>query len=75
MTEDLESARREQALHALPLPYSLALRLRAAGTPACAICEYVGIDEAALPGFYRIAEAKFTTELARWSRAPRPSAV
>jgi hypothetical protein len=51
---------REQALRKLPLPYSLALRLRDAGVPRDVICEYVGVEDAAsLDGFYRIAEAKF----------------
>jgi hypothetical protein len=49
----------EQALRRLPLPYSLALRLRDAGVPREVICEYVGVeDDAALDGIYRIAEAK-----------------
>jgi hypothetical protein len=40
------------------LPYSLALRLREAGVAPEVVSEYVGIDEAALGGVYRIAEAK-----------------
>ena len=42
----------------MPLTYSLALRLRDAGVAPEAICEYVGVEEAALQGVYRIAEAK-----------------
>ena len=49
---------REQALRKLPLPYSLALRLRDAGVAADVICQYVNVEQAALGGFYRIAEAK-----------------
>jgi hypothetical protein len=50
----------ESALRKLPLPYSLALRLRDAGVAPDVICEYVGVDEAALDGVYRIAEAKLS---------------
>jgi len=53
-----ESDERERTLRKLPLPYSLALRLRDAGVSPDAICEYVGVEEAALSGLYRIAEAK-----------------
>jgi hypothetical protein len=53
-----EPNEREQALRKLPLPYSLALRLRDAGVSPDVICEYIGIEEAALHGVYRIAEAK-----------------
>lgn len=49
---------REQALRRLPLPYSLALRLRDAGVAADVICQYVNVDQAALKGLYRIGEAK-----------------
>jgi hypothetical protein len=54
-----ESSAREQALRKLPLPYSLALRLRDAGTAPDVVCEYVGVEQAALDGLYSIAEAKF----------------
>jgi hypothetical protein len=54
-----EPSEREQVLRKLPLPYSLALRLRDAGVAPEVICEYVGIEEAAMQGVYRIAEAKF----------------
>lgn len=53
-----EPSEREQALRKLPLPYSLALRLRHAGVAPEVICEYLGIEEAAIRGVYRIAEAK-----------------
>jgi hypothetical protein len=53
-----QSNERERALRKLPLPYSLALRLRDAGVSTDVICEYVGVEEAALHGVYRIAEAK-----------------
>lgn len=49
---------REHALRKLPLPYSLALRLRDAGVAREVICEYVGVEESSLDGVYRIAEAK-----------------
>ena len=50
----------ESALRKLPLPYSLALRLRDAGVAPEVVSEYVGVDEAALEGVYRIAEAKLS---------------
>ncbi len=50
----------ESALRKLPLPYSLALRLREAGVAPEVVSEYVGVDEAALDGVYRIAEAKLS---------------
>jgi hypothetical protein len=53
-----DESQREQALRRLPLPYSLALRLRDAGVAADVICQYVNVEEAALDGVYRIAEAK-----------------
>jgi hypothetical protein len=53
-----ELSAREQALRKLPLPYSLALRLRDAAVAPDVICEYLDIDERFLEGFYRIAEAK-----------------
>ena len=59
---------REQALRKLPLPYSLALRLRDAGVAPEVICEYVGVDETALEGVYRLAEAKLTALQERTSR-------
>jgi len=49
---------REQALRRLPLPYSLALRLRDAGVAAEVICLYVNVEQVALDGLFRIAEAK-----------------
>ena len=57
----------ESALRKLPLPYSLALRLRDAGVAPEVVSEYVGVDEAALEGVYRIAEAKLSA--AEQSRA------
>ena len=53
-----ELSEREQALRRMPLSYSLALRLRDAGVAADVICLYVNVEQAALDGFYRIAEAK-----------------
>jgi hypothetical protein len=57
MTDELSE--REQALRQLPLPYSLALRLRDSGVAPDVICLYVDVEQAALDGLYRIAEAKF----------------
>ncbi|WP_156690487.1 hypothetical protein [Mycobacterium sp. Marseille-P9652] len=48
----------EAALRKLPLPYSLAMRLRDAGVARSVICEYVGVAEASLDGFFHIAEEK-----------------
>lgn len=56
MAEEL--TQREQALRRLPLPYSLALRLRDAGVSDEVISEYVGVENDFLDGFYRVAEAK-----------------
>lgn len=53
-----EITEREQALRRLPLPYSLALRLRDAGVAAEVICQYVDVEQAALDGLYRMADAK-----------------
>jgi hypothetical protein len=58
MGDDLGA--REWALRKLPVPYSLALRLRDAGVAPEVVCEYVGVDQAALDGVYRLAEAKLT---------------
>ena len=53
-----EPSQRERALRRLPLPYSLALRLRDVGVAADVICQYVNVELEALDGLYRIAEAK-----------------
>ena len=58
-----EPSEREQALRRLPLPYSLALRLRDAGVAADVICQYINVEHVALDGFYRIAEAKLGAAL------------
>jgi hypothetical protein len=50
----------EAALRMLPLPYSLALRLRDAGVAPEVISEYVGVEVDALDGVYRIAETKLS---------------
>ena len=60
-----ELSAREQALRKLPLPYSLALRLRDAGVAPDVVCEYLNVDEASLEGFYRIAEAKLAAAQTR----------
>ena len=54
---------REQALRRLPLPYSLALRLRDAEVAADEICQYINVDPDALDNLYRIAEAKLVAAL------------
>ena len=53
-----ELSQRERALRRLPLPYSLALRLRDAGVAADVICQYLDVEQVALDGLYRMAEAK-----------------
>jgi hypothetical protein len=53
-----ELSQRERALRRLPLPYSLALRLRDAGVSAELIRMFVNIEPAALDRLYRVAEAK-----------------
>jgi hypothetical protein len=53
-----ELSEREAALRKLPLSYSLALRLREAGVARPVICEYVGVEDSSLDGFFRIAEEK-----------------
>ena len=58
MADELTS--HESALRKLPLPYSLALRLREAGVAPEVVSEYVGVEEDALDGVYRIAEAKLS---------------
>jgi hypothetical protein len=59
VVDDLST--REHALRRLPLPYSLALRLRDAGVALEVVGEYLGIEEAALEGVLRIAEAKLVS--------------
>jgi hypothetical protein len=59
-----EFSHRERALRLLPLPYSLALRLREAGVAADLICQYVNVNQAGLNGLYRMAEAKLVAALA-----------
>ena len=56
--ETIDLDEHERALRKLPLPYSLALRLRDAGVSPEVVSEYVGVEEAALDGVYRMAEAK-----------------
>ncbi len=56
MADDLTE--REAALRKLPLPYSLALRLRGAGVAPEVVCEYGGVECAELDGPYRNAEQK-----------------
>ena len=63
MSDELSD--RERALRRLPLPYSLALRLRDSGVDPDLICEYVGVDPAALDGMFRMAEAKLEDVAAR----------
>jgi hypothetical protein len=53
----------EGALRKLPLPYSLALRLRDAGVAPEMVCEYIGVEVDALDGIYRMAEAKLSAAM------------
>ena len=53
-----ELSEREQALRGLPLPYSLALRLRDPGVASEVICQYINVEQTALNGLYRIGDAK-----------------
>ena len=55
---DFDLNAHEVALRRLPLPYSLALRLRDGGAAPEVVCEYLGIDEAALSSLYQLAEEK-----------------
>ena len=55
-----DQSARERALRKLPVPYSLALRLRDAGVAPEVVCEYLGVEQDALGGVYRLAEAKLT---------------
>jgi hypothetical protein len=64
-----EHTEREQALRILPLPYSLALRLRDAGVEADVISQYVGVDAASLAGVLRIAEQKLSAAEEQVKRA------
>ena len=50
--------RRTESLELLPLPYAAAIRLRDAGIADDVIAERIGVDQAALPTFMRVAEAK-----------------
>jgi hypothetical protein len=59
MTDELTP--REQALRAIPLSYSLALRLRDAGVAPDVVSEYIDVDEPFLESLYRVAEAKFVS--------------
>jgi hypothetical protein len=62
-----EISTRERALRAIPVTYSLALRLRDAGVAEAVVCEYVNVDESSLEGVYRVAEAKLITAQKRLS--------
>ncbi|MGV9868848.1 hypothetical protein [Rhodococcus koreensis] len=54
----IDPARREAAMERLPLPYSMALRLRAAGLSDELIAECVGVEPEAVGPMLRVAEAK-----------------
>ncbi|HYZ69355.1 MAG TPA: hypothetical protein VE666_16400 [Mycobacterium sp.] len=69
---DDELSSHESALRKLPLPYSLALRLRDAGVAPEVVSEYIGVDESALEGIYRIAEAKLTSVASELSAIEGP---
>lgn len=59
----VDDTRNESALRRLPLTYSLALRLRDAGTAPEVVCEYLGVAPDALPALYRLAEEKLDSLL------------
>lgn len=65
MSDELSD--RERALRRLPLPYSLALRLRDGGVDPEVICEYIGVDPTSLAGVFRMAEAKLACLSDAWS--------
>ena len=69
-----EFRQHEQALRRLPLSYSLALRLRDAGVGADVICQYVNVEDAALDGVYRIAEAKLVAVQKKTEMSGSPGA-
>jgi hypothetical protein len=69
-----ELSEREQALRRLPLSYSLSLRLRDAGVAADVICQYVNVEQAALDGLYRIAEAKLAAAQETHRQTPAAAA-
>ena len=48
-----ELSEREQVRRRLPLPYSLALRLRDAGVAAEVICQTVNVQQVVVDGLYR----------------------
>nr|WP_231496689.1 hypothetical protein [Rhodococcus sp. UNC363MFTsu5.1] len=54
---------REAALRQLPLPYSLALRLRDAGVTDELLCDYLSIERDALPALLSLAQAKLAAAL------------
>ncbi len=51
-------SRRDDALNRLPLPYSIALRLRDAGVADAVIAECVGVEPEGLQALMEIAQAK-----------------
>jgi len=55
----------ELALRRLPEAYSLALRLRRAGTADEVICDYLRIEPEALETLVEIAQRKLATEVGR----------
>jgi hypothetical protein len=63
----------ESTLRRLPLPYSLALRLRASGAAPEVISEYLDLDLSHLDGLYRMAEEKFESVRAAAARDVRPT--
>jgi hypothetical protein len=75
-----EVSAHEWALRKLPLPYSLALRLRDAGAAPEVVSEYLAVPQDRLDGIYRMAEAKFvdtqrmTSNAEAAHRWPSPSA-
>lgn len=56
---------RRAAIDRLPLPYSSALRMRAAGISCDLIAECIGVEPEAMQTLMRLAEAKLAAQLQR----------
>ncbi len=72
MSHNIEDDAVRDALDRLPMPYSEALRLQAAGIGDSVIADILGVDPAALPGMFEIAEAKLDAILRRRERRGSP---
>lgn len=61
IVEWVAQQKRDEALDRLPLPYSMALRLRDAGVDDAVIAECVGVEPEGLQTLMEIARAKLVT--------------